>query len=199
MRPLETAAPGVLASEVELDRWRWVSDPEPISGDLCGPDCPLYSAHSGAGALFSMNGGSVLYLSLNILNIASWWGGTSCKEPICKCRRCKIRGFGAWGRKIPWRGKWQPTPVFLPGESHGQKGLVGNSLRGCKESDISGHLAHLNISKIFGNLASSKIGISNQQGEIWLIQISTSLFRRKGSFLFMKCSIFGGLPWWLSW
>jgi len=33
------------------------------------------------------------------------------------------------------RRKWQPTPVFLPGESHGQRGLVGYSLRGCKESD----------------------------------------------------------------
>ena len=32
-----------------------------------------------------------------------------------------------WVGKIPWKGKWQPTPVFLPGESHGQRGLVGCS------------------------------------------------------------------------
>ena len=41
-------------------------------------------------------------------------------------------GFGSWVGKIPWRRKWQPTPVFLPGESHGQKSLAGYSLWGCK-------------------------------------------------------------------
>ena len=35
--------------------------------------------------------------------------------------------------KIPWRRKWQPTPVFLPGESHGQRNLVGYSPWGQKE------------------------------------------------------------------
>ena len=38
------------------------------------------------------------------------------------------------GWKIPWRRKWQPTPVLLPGESHGQRSLAGYSPRGCKES-----------------------------------------------------------------
>ena len=33
--------------------------------------------------------------------------------------------FDPWVRKIPWRRKWQPTPVFLPGKSHGQRRLVG--------------------------------------------------------------------------
>ena len=40
-------------------------------------------------------------------------------------------------RKIPWRSEWLPTPVFLPGESHGQRGLVGYSPLGCKESDMT--------------------------------------------------------------
>ena len=34
------------------------------------------------------------------------------------------RGFDPWVRKIPWRRVWQPTPVFLPGESHGQRSLA---------------------------------------------------------------------------
>jgi len=38
------------------------------------------------------------------------------------------RGFDSWVGKIPWRRKWQPTPVFLLGESHGQRSLVGYSL-----------------------------------------------------------------------
>ena len=41
------------------------------------------------------------------------------------------------GQKIPWRKAWQPTPVFLPGESHGQKSLVGYSPWGHKESDTT--------------------------------------------------------------
>ena len=40
----------------------------------------------------------------------------------------------------PWRRKWQPTPVFLPGELHGQRSLVGYSLWGCKELDITKQL-----------------------------------------------------------
>ena len=35
--------------------------------------------------------------------------------------------FDLWVRKIPWRRAWQPTPVFLPGESHGQRSLAGYS------------------------------------------------------------------------
>ena len=42
--------------------------------------------------------------------------------------------FDPWVRKIPWRRKWQPTPVSLPGKSHGQGGLVGGGLWGCKWS-----------------------------------------------------------------
>ena len=40
-------------------------------------------------------------------------------------------------RKMPWRRAWQPTPVFLPRECHGQRSLVGYSLCGCKESDTT--------------------------------------------------------------
>ena len=39
--------------------------------------------------------------------------------------QCRRRGFDPWVRKIPWRRSWQPTPVLLPGESHGQMGLAG--------------------------------------------------------------------------
>jgi len=50
-----------------------------------------------------------------------------CHKPACPCRRCKRCGFDAWVRKIPWRKAWQPTTIFLPGESHGQKSLGGYS------------------------------------------------------------------------
>ena len=64
-------------------------------------------------------------------------GGASSKEPTCQCRRCKRRGFDPWVGKIPWRRAWQPTPVFLPGEFHGQRNLAGYSPWGHKESDTS--------------------------------------------------------------
>ena len=47
----------------------------------------------------------------------SFPGGTIGKEPTYQFRRCKRRRFKPWVRKIPWRREWQPTPVFLPGES----------------------------------------------------------------------------------
>ena len=53
----------------------------------------------------------------------------------CICLQCGKPGFTPWVGKIPWRRKWQPTPVFLPGESHGRKSLVGCNPWGRKESD----------------------------------------------------------------
>ena len=52
-------------------------------------------------------------------------GGASGKEPACQCKRDKRWGFDPRVGKIPWRRAWQPTPVFLPGESHGQRSLEG--------------------------------------------------------------------------
>ena len=49
------------------------------------------------------------------------------KKPPCHCRRRNRGGFDPWVRKIPWRRAWQPTPVSLPGESHGQRSLKGYS------------------------------------------------------------------------
>ena len=45
------------------------------------------------------------------------------------------------GEKIPWRGKWQPTSVFLPEKSYGQKSLAGYSPKGCKELDTTERLS----------------------------------------------------------
>ena len=57
------------------------------------------------------------------------------KESACRCKR---HMFNPWVGKILWRRKWQPTPIFLPGESHGQSSLVGYH----KESDVTEH-AHI--------------------------------------------------------
>ena len=63
-----------------------------------------------------------------------WW--LSGKESASQCRRF---GFEPYVRKIPWRRKWQPTPVFLPGESQGQR--MGHSPWDCKELDMTEQLS----------------------------------------------------------
>ena len=50
------------------------------------------------------------------------------KEPACQCRRQKRHKFNTWIWKIPSRRAWEPIPVFLPGESYGQRSLRGYSL-----------------------------------------------------------------------
>ena len=66
--------------------------------------------------------------------------GASGKDPACQCRRCKRRWFSPWVGKIPWRRAWQPTPLFLPGESQGQRSLAGCSSWGHKELDMTERL-----------------------------------------------------------
>ena len=77
-----------------------------------------------------------------------WW--LSGKESPCQWRRLRKRGYEGdsrnmslipWIRKIPWRRKWQPTPVFLLGESYGQRNLVGYSPWGHKESEMTEQLS----------------------------------------------------------
>ena len=57
-------------------------------------------------------------------------------------QRCR---FDHWVRRIPWRRAWQSTPVFLPGEFHGQRSLVGYSPRGGKDSDMTKVIEHAHI------------------------------------------------------
>ena len=66
-------------------------------------------------------------------------GGSVVKQSACNAER---PGFDPWVGKIPWRREWQPTPVFLPGKSHGQRSLVGYRPWGHKESDTTEQLTH---------------------------------------------------------
>ena len=61
-------------------------------------------------------------MAFPIRELPGWHSG---KESACQCRRHKRHGFNPWVGKIPWSRKWQPTPVFLPGKSHGERNLVG--------------------------------------------------------------------------
>ena len=79
-------------------------------------------------------------------------GGSDSKESACQCRRPE---FSPQVRKIPWRRAWQPTPIFLPGELHGQRSLVVYSPWGCKESYIPERVTHSQRRQREGKIHSS--------------------------------------------
>ena len=64
-------------------------------------------------------------------------GGATGKEPACQFMRQKRCRLDPWVRKIPCRRAWQPTPVFLLRESHGQRSLVSCRPWGHRESDTT--------------------------------------------------------------
>ena len=67
-----------------------------------------------------------ILITMIICILVGFPGGASGKESACQCRRHQTR-FRSLGQEDPCKRTWQPTPVFLPGESHGQKTLAGNS------------------------------------------------------------------------
>ena len=77
------------------------------------------------------------------------------KESTCQCRRC---GFDPWVGEFPWSREWKPTPVFLLGNFHGQKSLVGYSLWGHKELDTTEH-TYRDFNKTFVSLRLERIDI----------------------------------------
>ena len=64
-------------------------------------------------------------------------GASLVAQTVKICPHFRRPSFHPWVGKIPWRRKWQPTPVFLPGEFHGQRSLVGYSPWGRRESDTT--------------------------------------------------------------
>ena len=76
-------------------------------------------------------------IHLQMMAIYLFKGVSSGKEPTCQCRRLKRPGIDPSIGKIPCRRAWQLTPVFLPGEFHGQRSLMSYGLQGYKESDTT--------------------------------------------------------------
>ena len=74
-------------------------------------------------------------------------GGGSGQKPTCQCMKLRPR-FISWVRKIPWRRAWPSTPVSVPGESHGQRSLVGYSPLVAKLRRFSTHTQFLIILKL---------------------------------------------------
>ena len=73
--------------------------------------------------------------------LTTGFGDAGGKESACQRGQSKRHGFHPWVGKVPWRRKWHPTPVFLPGESHGRSSLADCSPQGRKEWDTTEQLS----------------------------------------------------------
>ena len=73
---------------------------------------------------------------MSLVGRKGFFGGSEVKKKksSCNTRDTGRHRLDPWVRKFPWRRKWQPTPVFLPGKSHGQRRLASY-----KESDVTVH------------------------------------------------------------
>ena len=87
------------------------------------------------------------------IGLPTWLSG---KESTCQCRRCR---FDPWVGKIPWRRKWQPALVFLPGETHEQRSLVGYSPWGRK-----------NQTQLSDHTHTHKLHMEHRRNCLWILQ-----------------------------
>ena len=123
----------------------WVSGKQRTSGAfshytesssfaISGLNAPLTPKQVGGSAPHtSMYSYAHMYTHMHVHK--GFHGSSGGKESAClQWRRPR---FDPWARKIPWRRDWQPTPVFLPGESHGQRNLEGYSPQSHKELDMT--------------------------------------------------------------
>ena len=73
----------------------------------------------------------------HLMAVSDFQGDASGNQPTCQRRKRKRRVFSPRVGKIPWRRAWRSMPIFLPGESHGQRSLEGYGPQGHKESDTT--------------------------------------------------------------
>ena len=111
-----------------------------------------------------------------------------------QCRRHgRSLGFDPWVEKIPWRRKWQPTPVFLPGESHGQRSLAGYGSWGSKEAkQLSNKRKPNNFS--FNTRVHRAASPARQQARPWALRGWTESHRDPGSLVRPRAAGHPALP-----
>ena len=115
-------------------------------------------------------------------------GGSEDKASACNAGDPgSIPGLG----RFPWRRKWQSTPVFLPGESHGERSLVGYSPRGREESHPHTHTQRKQNKLGFREFHINLLDLSTNAGPTWPLQRKRSLNR-----MFKKPQ---GSMWFQSW
>ena len=126
------------------------------------------------GQEFQKGSAARLWLDISYVVMDRWWlpWWLTSKESTCNAgATCRRRGFHPWVRKIPWRRKWQPTPVFLPGKFHGQRRLAGCGPQGHRRA---GHILETQQQQTDGAGAGSARGargISPPPGHLCVISV----------------------------
>ena len=95
----------------------------PLLPQPCGPVLRVLQEKTDKCTIFAKK--VSVYLMMSICAGEGFIGGVYGKQYICQYRRHKRCMFNRWVMKIPWRKAWQPTLLFLPGKSHGQKLVAG--------------------------------------------------------------------------
>ena len=145
----------------------------------CGPQIPRDSQDTLRGSAKSRkyfhNTINMLFALFTVVTFALMvyrqWDKTSSTLVRVKGIAPNFRGGHPWVGKIPWRQKWQPTPVLVPGKSHGWRSLVGYNSWGRKESDTTERL-HFHFHAFFTNHTFEE---KNPKGQFYL---SVSLMKQ---------------------
>ena len=125
---------------------------------------------------------------------------------ICSCQALVVKnppanagdvGLVSGSGRFPWRRAWQPTPVFLPGESHGQGRLAGYSPWGCTESDMTEATQHARASAQMHSCpqACSQEGASRVEAHVCLDTSLATTQRIPGCQEPRVCTAVDGSPW----
>ena len=128
----------------------------PASGlRLSGPRCPALtpSAHGLQGPRSCVSLRPVPFASQVVQRWRTCWTTEETQETR----------FDPWAGKLPWRRAWRPTPVLLPGESHGQRSLAGYSPGGHKEADMSERLQNTPVLLSLGQCLGQDLSFIHQQ------------------------------------
>ena len=84
----------------------------------------------------------------SVKTVSGFPGGSMVKNPPSNAGNTRDT-FDPWVQKIPWRRKWKPIPVLLPGKFRGQRSLVGYSKWGHKESDTTEHILATELIRLY--------------------------------------------------
>ena len=105
------------------------------------------------------------------MGLPRWLG----KECTCQWRRCKNNRFDPWVGKNPWRRKWHPTPVFLPGKCQGERSLAGYMGVTRNQTRLITHLR-----KAFHSCNEDTRNLMTQANQNWIQKLLKNLFLKFG-------------------
>ena len=135
---------------------------------------------------------SFIHKIMNSTHLKAFPGGASGKEPTCQCRRHKRRRFNPWVENVPWKRAWQPTPVFLPGESSWTEGPGGLRSIGLQNRTWPKRLSTMTTHLKFLYLLPTRILLKQQQWQVFRVLAKENVMLIQSDFIliFIRKKIF---------